>query len=619
MKWLHLFIDFSLLLIAVPVRSQSVAINTDGSTAHASAMLEIKSSTKGLLIPRLTKTERNAIGSPATGLMIFQTGPDSIGFHYYNGSSWSWITSSSNGNDWKLTGNSGTDTSVNFIGTTDNMPLRFKISNLFAGQISGSNTNLGSSSGKSITSGFYNTGIGVNSMYYLSTGNNNTAVGKEALLLLTAGSYNVALGAQALFSTTGSYNTGVGYEALRLATTSNYNTALGYWAMRSNTTGHNNVAVGSNAFYSNLTGNYLTGIGDSTEVLAASLSNATAIGAKAAINCSNCMVLGGVKGVNNATSATNVGIGTTDPDAMFHVKGGAVLFDSSIGTTPISGAGTRLMWIPAKGAFRAGYTGPTEWDDVNIGYRSVAMGFRTAAPGDNATAFGSYCYADGDYSFAIGNQSTASGNNSIAMGTSSAYGTGSTAIGTGPVAYGSNATAFGFYTRSKSFAGCVVGSFNDSTNAASSTSQNGLNRIFEIGNGTADNARSNAITVLFNGNVGIGTTTPGVMLDVNGTTTTNGLQVGNGTTFSKMQSGSVTVGPSASSELVYTLTFPVAFTSSTPKIFVTARNEPSTSYSDAFSVSIKSISAASVTFNIQRTDTNGAWAQQLRLDWFGVE
>jgi len=121
------------------------------------------------------------------------------------------------------------------------------------------------------------------------------------------------------------------------------------------------------------------------------------------------------------------------------------------------------------------------------------------------------------------------------------------------------------------------------------------------------------------GNVGIGTTAPGAKLDVVGTTTTDGLQVGNGTVITKMQTGSVTVGPSATSELVYTLTFPVAFTSTTPKVFATARNEPSTSYSDAFSVSIKSISATTVTFNIQRTDTNGTWAQQLRLDWFAVE
>ena len=76
----------ALLLFARPqnIFSQSLSINTDGSTANASAMLDVKSTTKGLLIPRMTRTERNAIASPATGLMIFQNSPDSIGFYYYS-------------------------------------------------------------------------------------------------------------------------------------------------------------------------------------------------------------------------------------------------------------------------------------------------------------------------------------------------------------------------------------------------------------------------------------------------------------------------------------------------------------------------------------------------------
>ena len=71
-------ISFSQLILA-----QSFAVNTDGSTANSSALLDIKSSTKGLLIPRLTKTEKNGIAAPATGLLIFQTGPDSAGFYFF--------------------------------------------------------------------------------------------------------------------------------------------------------------------------------------------------------------------------------------------------------------------------------------------------------------------------------------------------------------------------------------------------------------------------------------------------------------------------------------------------------------------------------------------------------
>lgn len=58
--------------------SQSIGIGT--TSPSASAILDLQSNSKGLLIPRMTKTERNAINQPATGLLLFQT-TDSIGFH----------------------------------------------------------------------------------------------------------------------------------------------------------------------------------------------------------------------------------------------------------------------------------------------------------------------------------------------------------------------------------------------------------------------------------------------------------------------------------------------------------------------------------------------------------
>ena len=63
--------------------SGSVGIGT--ITPNSSSKLEIKSTTKGLLIPRMTQTQRNAIASPANGLLIYQT-DNNPGFYYYNGS-----------------------------------------------------------------------------------------------------------------------------------------------------------------------------------------------------------------------------------------------------------------------------------------------------------------------------------------------------------------------------------------------------------------------------------------------------------------------------------------------------------------------------------------------------
>lgn len=111
--------------------SQSLSINTDGSSADGSAMLDVKSTSKGLLIPRMSRTERNAIASPATGLIIYQNAPDSVGLYYYNGTSWTWMFSNSNTDSlaWKTRGNTGTSTANNFIGTKDNVGLSFKTNN----------------------------------------------------------------------------------------------------------------------------------------------------------------------------------------------------------------------------------------------------------------------------------------------------------------------------------------------------------------------------------------------------------------------------------------------------------------------------------------------------------
>ncbi len=76
-----------------------VAINSDGSAADPSSMLDVVSSEKGVLVPRMIQDERDNIINlydPAQGLLIFQT--DNIaGFYYYNGTSWAKILESVGG------------------------------------------------------------------------------------------------------------------------------------------------------------------------------------------------------------------------------------------------------------------------------------------------------------------------------------------------------------------------------------------------------------------------------------------------------------------------------------------------------------------------------------------
>jgi hypothetical protein len=78
---------FASLFISGVSIAQSVGINTTGATADPSAMLDISSSSKGVLVPRMLMSERDAIVNPATGLLIYQT-DSNPGFYYYNSFAW---------------------------------------------------------------------------------------------------------------------------------------------------------------------------------------------------------------------------------------------------------------------------------------------------------------------------------------------------------------------------------------------------------------------------------------------------------------------------------------------------------------------------------------------------
>ncbi len=110
----------------------------------------------------------------------------------------------------------------------------------------------------------------------------------------------------------------------------------------------------------------------------------------------------------------NVGINEREPLALLHVNNGAVLFANDIGvttgSTPTSGAGTRLMWIPERRAFRAGAVGvdildplkATRWDDSNIGNYSWVGGMDSEADGEGSLVHGQNCVSDGDWSSVLG-------------------------------------------------------------------------------------------------------------------------------------------------------------------------------------------------------------------------
>jgi hypothetical protein len=123
---LRIAVGAAALLVSSVWAQQNVGIGTN--TPHPTALLELYSTSKGLLIPRMTQAERDAISSPATGLLIYQT-DNTPGFYYWNGTAWIPLLSSSSGSGlfWSLTGNSITGTE--FLGTTNAQPLVIRTNN----------------------------------------------------------------------------------------------------------------------------------------------------------------------------------------------------------------------------------------------------------------------------------------------------------------------------------------------------------------------------------------------------------------------------------------------------------------------------------------------------------
>lgn len=258
---------FSIILITsvFKVYGQTNTFPSNGNAGigttipNASSILEMKSTTQGVLIPRMTRAKRDSIASPATGLMIYQTN-STPGFYYFDGSQWTAITPSAAN---KSLSNLTEPTTVH----VDLLPFRSDSVSLGSSSYgwqdiytSGSYYILGQKALRAgldyntfvgftyntTNTGDYNTFLGNNAGRY-TTSSYNTAVGTLALNHTTTGADNTALGVQALISnTTGNHNTGIGYNALNNTTAADYNTAEGYKAGDTYNNGYNNVFLGAN-------------------------------------------------------------------------------------------------------------------------------------------------------------------------------------------------------------------------------------------------------------------------------------------------------------------------------------------------------------------------------------
>jgi len=95
-KTIHL-ISFILavLLFTNTAKAQGVAVNTTGSPADTSAIMDVSSTTQGILVPRMLSAQRMAISGPANGLLVYQT-DDAAGFYFYNAGTWQSLSTPAN-------------------------------------------------------------------------------------------------------------------------------------------------------------------------------------------------------------------------------------------------------------------------------------------------------------------------------------------------------------------------------------------------------------------------------------------------------------------------------------------------------------------------------------------
>ena len=236
-----------------------VKIGTGATTPDASAVLDIESNSKGLLIPRLSTSQMNAVSNPARGLLVFNS-TDSV---FYMRLDTGWTKIATGNNIWISNGAAAFNSNPGNIGIGTNTPVEkldltgnFKVDgNIYL-------PNSTPTTGVIYKEGLpflHNAGLVAQQNVYLGTnaGSFNTLAKK-----------NVAIGSNALANSDGADNIAIGFNAARnLIGGSSYtesfkNLFVGYLCGEEATGGINNVALGVESGYNlkaGSTGNVVIG------------------------------------------------------------------------------------------------------------------------------------------------------------------------------------------------------------------------------------------------------------------------------------------------------------------------------------------------------------------------
>ena len=304
-NWFLFTLLVTLTIFSIRVSAQ-VTIGSSEQPAPGAVLdlSQVSSKDLGLLLPQVELTDLSLwsplLGEAIDGMFVYNINEDTgTGIYYWKDDSWiALATAVSVADSWSLKGNAEIDEDTDFIGTTDDKPLIFKVNNKVAGFLEHANSNVSFGwDALSEPQGNDNTALGMKALFgrtygQTNAGHRNTAVGVYALEGCAFGAENTAIGAYSIMNNSGTGNTAIGTYALQynqgslniavgigaldhsfsdthededgnldgLGLNASHNIAVGAYALRYNLN-DGNIAIGHEAAMMNRVGNDLTAVG----------------------------------------------------------------------------------------------------------------------------------------------------------------------------------------------------------------------------------------------------------------------------------------------------------------------------------------------------------------------
>jgi Chaperone of endosialidase/YadA head domain repeat (2 copies) len=468
------FLFAALLFFSVSITAQNIAITDDNLyEADPSSMLDVKSTTKGLLIPRLTTTARENISPAAQGLLVFDI--TEAAFYYYDGSEW---VNLSTGQLWSLSSNyvllSDTTARVGIGTFTPNSKLEVKADASFTDSdtlfaVKDKDGNIVFAVFPDGAKVYVNENAKGSVGGFAVSGRSPTKATEEDFLKVTPDSTRIWIREDAAKGRVGGF--AVSGRSPTKGTVNEYFISTAdstrIWIREDAAKGRvGGFAVSGRSPTKGITNDYFVSTADSTRIYVNdSVSTKGRVGGFAVSGRSPTK---GSSGNYMEVTRDSTRIYVTET-AKGGVGGFAVSGRSPTKSMPtdyfnISGNTTavninnesRVMWYPQKAALLAGEIHVGSEDSVGtnsvaIGYHAIsmgeysqAMGYNPQALGDKSSAIGNYALASAESSFAMGDSAIARGIGSYAFGSTGIDTTSGTPTSVQTIANGDYSFAFGF-------------------------------------------------------------------------------------------------------------------------------------------------------------------------------